>query len=349
MVIDPDPVPIYRDHSLNRLAHLPFMYLIFFGLLNNVNYLSLKLLIMRTAALAFLFVAFGNAARAQGLSLLPQVGFENSFTKIQINDGSSFRPDCGKFSPGVSLHLNYASKKGHGFFVGAATSQSITEFKFTDPETSLTNYTASAGDMQVRLEGGYRFSSKPIFFSKPSSASTSSTKSSSKSGCHRSYSCKKKSGEQQAGKGSWMKVQPSLGMAYIPGVPSNLIESNVNGISGYEYRAGNWNTAVLAGAGVEFGKDNRSLFTISINYFQGLNNMGNETLTTQSTGKTVITNYASSASGWNLRVGIPFSLTEKKQVKSAAISSEAAKPKQQPAKQRCGQYKPTYRCGSKIM
>src|SRR5690349_9535770 len=128
---------------------------------------------MRTAALALFFVAFGNAARAQSLSLLPQVGFENSLTKMQIDNGSGFRPNCGKFSPSVSLHLNYASRQGHGFFVGAATSQSITEFSFTDPETSLTNYTASAGDMQVRLEGGYRYSSKPIFFSKSSSSNSS--------------------------------------------------------------------------------------------------------------------------------------------------------------------------------
>ena len=144
-----------------------------------------------------------------------------------------------------------------------------------------------------------------------------------------------------------MKIQPSLGMAYIPGAPSNIVADNENGIAGYEYRAGNWNTAALAGVGFEFGKSNGCVFTVSVNYFQGLGNLGTETLTTETSGKTVVTKYESAANGWNVRVGIPFTLGAKKQVKSTAVA-DSPKTKQQP-KQRCGQYKPTYRCGSKMM
>lgn len=302
---------------------------------------------MRTAALIIFLVAFSNATYAQGFTLLPQVGFENSFTKVKLNDLSSFSPMSGRVAPQASLLLNYSAKSGHGFFAGAATSKSIVNFAFTDPETAMNTYVASTGEMQVRLEGGYLFSSKPIYFSKSKKSSGKAEQSkttSSKSGCHRTYSsCSKKSGEKQTtkNKGSWMKIQPSLGMAYMPGTGSDLIATDNSGTAGYEYRAGNWNTALLAGAGFEFGKNNTRQFTVSVNYFKGLGNLGTETLTTQNSGKTVVTDFESVASGWNLRVGIPFSLSQKKQVKAAPA---AAKPATQ-AKPKCGQYKPAYRCG----
>ena len=136
---------------------------------------------MRTAAFTFLFfVAFGYAASAQRFSLLPQVGFENSKTSLNYNNLGYFAPEGVKFTPQGSLQLNYASKKGHGFFVGAATSRSVILYQFNDPETGMTNFSANAGNMQVRLEGGYMFNSKPIYF-KNSSSSASRSKSTSTS------------------------------------------------------------------------------------------------------------------------------------------------------------------------
>ena len=62
---------------------------------------------MRTAALTLLsFVAFGYAAKAQKFSLLPQVGFENSKTKIQYNNLFFFFACRGSFfSAGWSCSL----------------------------------------------------------------------------------------------------------------------------------------------------------------------------------------------------------------------------------------------------
>ena len=122
---------------------------------------------MRTAALTLLsFVAFGYAAKAQKFSLLPQVGFENSKTTIQYNNFPSFAPAGIVFSPQVSLQFAYKSKPGHGVFLGASSSRSTVPFSFTDPETGRDNYKTITGKMQVRLEGGYQFSSKPIHFKK---------------------------------------------------------------------------------------------------------------------------------------------------------------------------------------
>lgn len=335
---------------------LPLMYLIFLKPVIILTSVSLKPFVMRTVALLLFFAAFSYAAKAQRFTLLPQVGFENSFTKIDYNNLESFKPSCGKFSPQGSLQLNYVSKQGHGFFLGAATSQPVVAVSFTDPENLVNNYTSTAGNMQLRMEGGYMFSSKAISLkckkgsAKQSTASSSPENSStySKGTCQKSYSSSRcsKSNKSTAGKskGSWMKIQPSIGMAYVPGVQSSLVSEPAGSLTNYEYRAGNWNTALLAGAGFEFGKNNARLFTVSLNYFKGLGNLDEQTITSATGTKTVTTTLESVSSGWNMRVGIPFTLGAKKnnvkpapQVKS--ISTE-------PAKSRCGQYK-TYSCGGK--
>src|SRR5215475_5937641 len=112
---------------------------------------------MRAAALTLLcFVASVYAANSQRFSLLPQVGFENSKTNISYNHLSDFSPIGIKFSPQASLRLNYSSKQGHGFYLGVASSRSIVHFSFTDPESGMNNFKAVAGNMQLRLEGGYQ-------------------------------------------------------------------------------------------------------------------------------------------------------------------------------------------------
>jgi len=292
---------------------------------------------------------------------------------MQYNGGPSFAPTGVQFSPHASLRLNYASKVGHGFFVGIASSQSIVSFNFSDPETGRNNYTATAGDMQVRLEGGYQFNSKPLILSKGKQTSSSSNKSTSKSrstssssnksakshcgssaqrsSCHRSYSssyssssrsscCSNKSKQQTVkskANTSWVRIQPSLGVGYIPWTNTDVVTKTQNGQTSYEYSAGNWNTSVMAGTSFEFGKNKTRLFTVSVNYFKGLGNLDAETLTTDNGVKSVTTTLQSASSGWNLKVGIPFTLGSKK----PTVKKTIEKP------QGCGQQRIIYRCGNK--
>jgi hypothetical protein len=296
---------------------------------------------MRNAALIlFFFVAFGYAAKSQRFTLLPQVGFENSMTKVNYNDLGSFSPAGAKFSPQASLRLNYSSKQGHGFFIGAATSRSIVAFSFTDPENGMNSFTTTPGDMQVRLEGGYQFSTKPISLGGSKQSSTTATE---KRNCSHScsHSCSRSSNKEKpissgAGKNSWVRIQPSVGMAYIP-FAENDIETNTEaGQTTYEYSAGNWKTAVMAGTGFEFGRGKTRQFTVSVNYFKAIGGLNEKTLTTVSSGKTVTTTLSSASSGWNVRVGIPFTLKAKPKA--------PAKPVQQQRHSGCGQYRVMYRC-----
>jgi hypothetical protein len=307
---------------------------------------------MRAAALTLLcFVAFGYAMNAQRFSLLPQVGFENSKTTISYNDLRSFSPLGVKFSPQASLRLNYSSKQGHGFFLGIASSRSIVSFSFADPETGMTDFTATSANMQFRFEGGYQFNSKPLFFNKTQKGNgkqRNGCATSARSSCQKSYSSHNCCGSNKRtkepalakNKGSWMRIQPSVGLGYIPSVKTDVITKTQSGLTSYEYRAGNWNTALMAGTGFEFGKNNTRLMTVSINYFKGIGNLNTQVVSTQSTVKTATAYLQSDVSGWNLKVGIPFSLGAGK----PGMNKRTHKNSQQ-HRSGCGQYRIMYRCG----
>ena len=317
---------------------------------------------MRTAALTLLsFVAFGYASKAQKFSLLPQVGFENSKTTINYNNSSPFAPAGVGFSPQVSLQFAYKSKPGHGVFLGASSSRSSVPFSFTNPETGMNSYKTLTGTMQVRLEGGYQFSSKPIFFKKQTNTTTkqNENKATQKKNCSAfSYrsSCMKRKSEssrstgadqpKQAGinKGSWVRLQPSAGMGFIPAVKADVITKVQNGQATYQYRAGNWNTALVAGMGFEFGKNSARLFTLGINYFKGIGNLDRQTISTVVGTKTLTTQLQSEVSGWNMRVGIPFTLGAKK----LTVNQQPATKKVEKSRSKCGQYRVMYRCNRTI-
>lgn len=282
---------------------------------------------MRTAALILVFfVAFCYAANAQKFSLLPQVGFENSKTKIRYNDLPSFAPAGVVTSPQVGLQLNYKIKSGHGIFVGASSSRSIVPYSFSDPETGMTNYTTATGDMQLRFETGYQFSSKPLFFKKQGKGSTKVTESkpTQKRSCVFAYKSrcgstagrsantqKTKQQAQKSNPGGWVRLQPSAAFAFIPATQTDVITKTVNGQPAYEYRAGNWSTGVMTGMAFEFGKNKTKLFTVGVNYFKGLGNLNTQTVSTVTGSKTLTTQLSSEVSGWNMRIGVPFPLAQK--------------------------------------
>jgi len=107
----------------------------------------------------------------------------------------------------------------------------------------------------------------------------------------------------------------------------------------YTYNAGNMKTALLTGMGFEFAKNKSRLFSVSVNYFKGLND-NETTLTSQAAGKTITTNLNSKVSGWNAAIGIPIGFTKK----------TTTNHKEQKTKSGCEQYRIQYRyrCGKSI-
>lgn len=286
---------------------------------------------MRSVAfVGILFIAV--AVNAQKLSLTPQVGFENSKTSVNYNDLGSFAPLGGEFNPQVSLRLDYKFKQGFGPYLGASTSRSVVSYSFNDIENGMNLYNATQANMQVRMEGGFQFTTKPILFNKTnasSNTSTSKTKSSNKSSygsytyrssCSKRYysqssRCQSKNSAakkvENKNKGGWVRLQPSVGVGYIPSQKTDVVTKVEGGQTTYEYRAGAWNTALTTGLGFEFGRDKTRMLNLSVNYFTGIGSMDKETITAVSGTKTSVATLESKASGWNMRIGIPFTLAEK--------------------------------------
>lgn len=283
---------------------------------------------MRSVALSGLFIVSALAMNAQKLSLTPQVGFENSRTSINYNGLGSFAPLGGEFNPQVSLRLDYKFKQGFGPYIGASTSRSGVLYGFNDIENGMNAYTATKANMQLRMEAGYQFTTKPIFFNKTKqSTSTSKTKSSGHSSCGNYYyrskclnHCQSKNTAmkkaENKNKGGWVRLQPSVGVGYIAAPKTDIVTKTQSGQTAYEYRAGNWNTAFLTGMGFEFGRNKQRLLNVSINYFTGIGNMDKQTISNDSGIKTSYATLESKASGWNMRIGIPFTLTEKRSTKN---------------------------------
>jgi hypothetical protein len=279
---------------------------------------------------------------AQKLSLTPQVGFENSKTSVNYNDLGYFAPLGGELNPQVSLRLDYKCKQGFGPYIGASTSRSGVLYSFNNVENGMNEYTAVRANMQVRMESGFQYTSMPIFFNKTKQSSGSSaskpetsTKSDSysyRSSCSKNYSssrCQSKNSSakkaENKNKGGWVRLQPSVGVGFIASPPADVFEKTVGGQTAYEYRAGNWNTAFLTGMGFEFGRNNQRLLNVSVNYFTGIGNLNTQTVSSISGTKTSVATLESKASGWNMRIGIPFTLAEKKSAKQKSSESKTKK------------------------
>lgn len=310
---------------------------------------------MRQIKLTCFLLAFGFAANAQ-FSIQPQIGLENSRTIIQYNDQSIVPPGM-QLSPKLALRMDYTFKKGHGPFIGISTAAPVTNFNFAVPPTATNSYSTSHEKIQMRFEAGYQLSTKPIYFSKPakSQASHASFRSSGRCG-EKFYSCIQKSscGNSIANrcsgssnrsvaknKGSYMRIIPSVGLALIPGQPSEIETKTDGGQTTYDYKAGAWNTALTAGTGFEFGNSRQAKFVVSIHYLKGLGNMDTKTINSVSNGKSLATNVSSKASGWNVSLGVPVSFSKRKpEVKKPTEPSRYSG--------KCGQserYKPQSRCG----
>ena len=302
-----------------------------------------------------LLLLCGATANAQ-LSLLPQIGLDNSRTSIDLNN-TRFNPLGNEISPRASLRLDYKFKKGHGPFVGVATSPAVVQFSFADPNAALTQFKAAASNLQLRFEGGYGYTSKPIQLGKNSRSNLSKAPAqravkvpAQKSGARTtvqkkecgSYTYRSQCGNKTvtkiitqkyvAPRENWnLRMQPSVGAAFIPSIQDDLEVKD----GAYRYNAGNWNTALVSGLGFEFGKGLQRKFTVSVYYLKGLGNLDTRTLTTESEGKAHVTRFQSNTSAWSAGLGIPFTLGKKKPAPKAPVHYRQLQQKQENKKQNC--------------
>ncbi len=331
---------------------------------------------MRPVLLLLLFAVSGLSVNGQ-FSLKPQAGFENSFTKVRINNLPEFSIPS-QLTPRLGVKLDFKTKQGHGAFAGVSTSRTLVAYDFTNPELAMSNFSTSSGKMQLRFESGYQFSTKRLFFNKAGKsqkevsslsqkvAQKSAEKSAQKS-CGgysaRSHCGKKENLASRSNCGSkqnslarhhkenfakarkenngwFMRVQPALGFAFIPSREPDLVTNSKAGQTSYTYNASNIRTALVMGSGFEFGNRSRAKFVVNLSYVKGLGS--NEAiLTTQNNSKTTTSRFNSKVGGWNATLGIPISLGRTKTVQPKVI--------EQRKKTECQQYRIIIRskCGGK--
>lgn len=273
--------------------------------------------------------------RAQ-LSFLPYAGFEQSRTSLAYGDLSSTSIN-GNLKAG--LRADYRLKGGHSPFVGIGTSPAPVQFSF-DNAGSLLNATRQGG-LQLRLEGGYQYNSKPIQFGKGKSASrqaateTPAVNTYQKRSCgsiaYRSHCGAKNSASKAApvNQALNMRLQPSLAVAYIP-ANTTPVKGTADG---FAYTANTWKTALVPAMGFEFAKGRQRLFTLGVFYTKPLAQKS-EMLNTVKEGKFTPTSLQPKTSTWGFTLGVPFGFAKTKTVKSATQKRSCSKT----YRRSCGQW-----------
>lgn len=267
-------------------------------------------------------------------SILPQIGFDNTKASVKANNQAFFSPLGYQSNLKATIRADYRLKGGYGPFIGLSTGPAAVQIKPANPSDLASNFKAfSAGTMQWRLEAGYQYSSKPIQFksaAKKSAAKKETPSTSFHSRCgayHGQCGRYKQTFARKQPSYYNLRIQPSVGIAYLPDVKNNVITSEGGG----HYLAGNWKAGLVAGMGFELGKGKQRLATLSVYYTKGFTNMGNETVNTSIAGKTSSGSFSSKSSGWALTLGVPFQLSGKE--KTAPKPVERSAPHN-----RCGYY-----------
>lgn len=262
-----------------------------------------------TAALLLLTAAVTHAQ----LSFLPQLGFEKGTTCLNYNELSA---SSMQTAFRANLKTDYRFKGGHGPYVSLGTSPAPMSFSFTNAGALTEGYNAVKNNLQFRIETGYQYTSLPIQLKKKATAPTTDVtsqnldeniyqrKSCGSSTYKSSCGSKKKNSKSGFANGLTMRLQPSLGVAYIPSNTQAITETS----NGFQY-ASAWKTAIVPAMGFEFANGKQRFLTLTVFYTKPVG-MDEETFTSGSSLKAVTTNISPSASTWGITAGVPFSFVK---------------------------------------
>ena len=282
---------------------------------------------MKPAAFTGVLVLFATISAKTQLSFLPQLGIDRTKTSVSNNNAPSFSPMGTQGNFKANLRADYRFKKRHGPYAGIGTAPGAVAFNFTDASNVSNGFTATQNALQLKLEGGYQYTSRPINFkkSKQSSAKTSSNTEVKRScgSYYKSYRQKTSNATSTAKQNNNLnlRLQPSLGIAYLPSTKDDLLISN----SGYQYNAGNYKTALTPAMGFEFARGKQRLFTLSLFYLTPLDKNEEQSIKSISNDKITNNIINSNTSSWGLMLGVPFSISKKQKTIAPAVKTEPAK------------------------
>ena len=231
-------------------------------------------------------------AAAQQLTFTPQVGFQSSNTKVSFNNSPFYTPDRNG-TAFAGFRLSYQSKKGHGPYLGFGLGTSTNTYILSDP--NFIRFSSAGMTDIFRLEGGYQWSSKPIYFKRIWDNGIS----------REEFASLKK-------KGWHVRLQPYIGMAMQfrnGSTATDKFTTPDGSITNYYGRRG---LAITTGLNLEFGKNGKRKFTLSINYVHGLRTMQSTYIQRNYNGIDYSTQLYNRSSGFTITLGIPLTLWSKK-------------------------------------
>ncbi len=263
----------------------------------------------------------GTALHAQ-FRLLPHAGFEQGRTAVGTTTGYSVQDVNGFLKAG--FRAGYELKGGHSPFINVTTNPAPVRFLFNNAGALMERQ--RSGNLQLRLEAGYLFNSKPVQLGKRSKASTSLASPAApatvqKSRCGSAAytsSCgsKRPALANASSKNLNMRIQPSVAMAYLPASTQNIEQKT----SGFSYTP-SWKAAVVPAVGFEFAKGAQRLFTLGVFYTRPLGQK-EEVINTMHQSKSISTLLQPQLRTWGITVGVPVNFTKNK---SAAVKSQSPK------------------------
>ena len=302
-------VALNKKNQVNKLiklqpsAHLPLVE--FFGFTTNQFVTYYKPLFMKPLLLLGCSLLAATAAHTQ-FSLLPYAGFEQS--RNTVGNAISASEINGNLKAGLKMLLQY--KGGHTPFLNFTTSPAPVQFSFDNAGSLLNSF--QQGGLRFRLEGGYQYNSKPIFFGKKTgtfkrSISVTPTANSferKSCGAYSSHCGARRTMTKAAPVNNAlnMRLQPSLALAYVPAAAKGLEQS----ANGFTYTVGSWKTALVPALGFAFAKGASRLFTLGVFYTHPFGQK-DQTVTSFREGKTYVTNLQPQTSTWGLSLGLPLS------------------------------------------
>lgn len=298
---------------------------------------------MKPAATTLMLVLLVAITANSQLSFLPQMGFEQAKNSVSVNELSSFSPMGFANNFRANLRADYRFKKGHSPYISLGTAPGAMAFSFSDAETAARNFSTASNALQFRIEAGYQYSSKPITLKKASKTETSKvtvqrTEIRNRCGSYYSYNRQHRTATSSTKKSDnnlTLRLQPSIGVAYLPSVKNTLIASG----GGYQYNAGNYTTSMVSGMGFEFGRGKQRLFTLTVFHTKGLGQLEQQNITKVENEKiSSITSLNSRSTGWGMMVGVPISFAKNKKLIAPAKTTAPTQHKQY-YKSKCGYYR----------
>lgn len=241
--------------------------------------------------IALLFPVFSFSQR---LTLTPQAGIQTAPTRVLLNN-SPYAAPYRTSTAYVGVRLAYQSKQGHGPYLNLALGTSGNTYQLSEHGMLFPNAFKQAMTDVFRVEGGYQWNSKPLYFKRIWDNNLSAEEFA-----------------KLAKKGWFVRLQPFAGLALEQrngNTDDRMAFINNGTVSTY---SSNRNLVFSTGLNLEFGKNGKQAFTLGFNYIVGLRGGQTTIIDRTVNGVNYHTHLFNRSSGFNVTLGVPLTIWKKR-------------------------------------